>query len=87
MRRRSDGVKLETDGNLYSGHSACYSDSAACLLRDGQIVAAAQEEGFTRKKFDARFPAHAVNTTGYEVIAKTIQKSLKVSRQSQKFQA
>src|SRR5574338_1298523 len=42
------------------GISAYYHDSAACLLRDGQIVAAAQEERFTRKKHDHRFPAAAV---------------------------
>jgi carbamoyltransferase len=42
------------------GISAFYHDSAACLLRDGEIVAAAQEERFTRKKGDADFPAHAV---------------------------
>jgi carbamoyltransferase len=42
------------------GISAYYHDSAACLLRDGQIVAAAQEERFSRKKHDARFPEHAV---------------------------
>src|ERR1051325_6272445 len=42
------------------GVSAYYHDSAASLVRDGQIVAAAQEERFTRKKFDARFPAHAI---------------------------
>jgi carbamoyltransferase len=42
------------------GLSAYYHDSAACLLRDGHIVAAAQEERFTRKKFDARFPTHAI---------------------------
>src|SRR5512142_201764 len=42
------------------GISAFYHDSAACLLRDGGIVAAAQEERFTRKKFDARFPVNAV---------------------------
>ena len=42
------------------GISAFYHDSAAALLRDGEIVAAAQEERFTRKKHDARFPAHAV---------------------------
>ena len=42
------------------GISAFYHDSAACLVRDGHIVAAAQEERFTRKKFDARFPTHAV---------------------------
>ena len=43
------------------GVSAYYHDSAACLISDGEIVAAAQEERFTRKKFDARFPINAVN--------------------------
>ena len=42
------------------GISAYYHDSAACLVRDGDIVAAAQEERFTRKKHDASFPRHAV---------------------------
>jgi carbamoyltransferase len=42
------------------GISAFYHDSAAALLRDGEIVAAAQEERFTRKKHDAGFPARAV---------------------------
>ncbi len=42
------------------GISAYYHDSAAALLRDGEIVAAAQEERFTRKKHDAGFPANAV---------------------------
>jgi len=42
------------------GISAFYHDSAACLLRDGEIVAAAQEERFTRKKGDASFPHRAV---------------------------
>src|SRR5256712_12287054 len=42
------------------GLSAFYHDSAACLLRDGEIVAAAQEERFTRKKGDASFPQHAL---------------------------
>ena len=42
------------------GISAFYHDSAACLLADGDIVAAAQEERFTRKKGDADFPHHAV---------------------------
>ena len=41
------------------GLSAFYHDSAACLLVDGRIVAAAQEERFSRKKHDAEFPAHA----------------------------
>jgi len=43
------------------GISAFYHDSAAALVRDGQIVAAAQEERFTRIKHDSRFPVHAVN--------------------------
>ncbi|PIQ96124.1 MAG: hypothetical protein COV67_11185 [Nitrospinae bacterium CG11_big_fil_rev_8_21_14_0_20_56_8] len=43
------------------GISAYYHDSAACLVRDGEIVAAAQEERFTRKKHDAEFPARAVS--------------------------
>jgi carbamoyltransferase len=42
------------------GISAFYHDSAACLVRDGEIVAAAQEERFSRKKHDERFPARAV---------------------------
>ena len=42
------------------GVSAFYHDSAACLLKDGEIVAAAQEERFTRKKHDAGFPNHAI---------------------------
>lgn len=42
------------------GISAFYHDSAAALLRDGEIVAAAQEERFSRKKHDERFPRHAV---------------------------
>jgi carbamoyltransferase len=42
------------------GISAFYHDSAAALVRDGEIVAAAQEERFSRKKHDARFPNHAV---------------------------
>jgi len=43
------------------GLSGFYHDSAAALLEDGRIVAAAQEERFTRKKHDADFPKHAVN--------------------------
>lgn len=43
------------------GISAYYHDSAAALIRDGEIVAAAQEERFSRKKHDARFPCHAVD--------------------------
>src|SRR5881296_3661792 len=43
------------------GISAFYHDSAACLVRDGDIVAAAQEERFTRKKHDPGFPSHAIS--------------------------
>lgn len=43
------------------GLSAFYHDSAAALVEDGRIVAAAQEERFTRKKHDARFPTNAIS--------------------------
>ena len=43
------------------GLSAYYHDSAACLIVDGQVVAAAQEERFSRKKHDERFPSQAVD--------------------------
>src|SRR5713101_7675621 len=42
------------------GLSAFYHDSAACVVRDGMILAAAQEERFTRKKQDAGFPGNAI---------------------------
>ena len=42
------------------GISAFYHDSAACLLKNGEIVAAAQEERFTRKKHDAGFPHYSI---------------------------
>lgn len=42
------------------GISAFYHDSAAAIISDGEIVAAAQEERFTRKKHDPNFPANAV---------------------------
>jgi len=43
------------------GISAFYHDSAACLVRDGEILAAAQQERFSRKKHDAGFPAAAIS--------------------------
>jgi len=43
------------------GISAYYHDSGACLLHNGEIIAAAQEERFTRKKHDAGFPTYAIN--------------------------
>lgn len=42
------------------GISAFYHDSAACILKDGKIIAAAQEERFTRKKHDYCFPQHSI---------------------------
>ena len=43
------------------GISAFYHDSAACLVKDGKVFAAAQEERFTRKKHDPRFPGNAID--------------------------
>ena len=43
------------------GISAFYHDSAACIIKDGQILAAAQEERFTRKKHDQEFPLNAIH--------------------------
>ena len=43
------------------GISAYYHDSAACLIQDGDIIAAAQEERFTRIKHDSAFPNNAIN--------------------------
>jgi carbamoyltransferase len=50
----------ETKEKYILGISAFYHDAAAALLRDGEIIAAAQEERFTRKKHDPGFPQHAV---------------------------
>ncbi len=49
-----------TDPVYILGLSAFYHDSAACLLRDGALIAAAQEERFTRRRHDAAYPARAV---------------------------
>lgn len=43
------------------GISAFYHDAAAALLKDGEIIAAAQEERFTRKKHGPGFPRNAIN--------------------------
>jgi carbamoyltransferase len=43
------------------GISAFYHDSAACIIQDGEIIAAAQEERFTRKKHDSNYPKNAIN--------------------------
>src|SRR6516162_4661897 len=47
-------------GSAILGISAFYHDSAAALIVDGRIIAAAQEERFTRKKHDHRFPSNAI---------------------------
>ncbi len=49
-----------TNSRVILGLSAYYHDSAACVVRDGEIIAAAQEERFTRKKHDSGFPREAV---------------------------
>ena len=54
------GVTTRPNMNIL-GISAYYHDSAAALVVDGRIVAAAQEERFTRKKHDSDFPSHAVD--------------------------
>jgi len=43
------------------GISAFYHDSAACIIKDGEIIAAAQEERFTRKKHDQNFPSNSID--------------------------
>src|SRR5947208_7755107 len=52
--------RARTNMTIALGISAFYHDSAAAIVRDGEIVAAAQEERFTRKKHDANFPANAL---------------------------
>ena len=47
--------------NYILGISAYYHDSAACLVHDGKIIAAAQEERFTRKKHDKSFPKYSID--------------------------
>ena len=58
---RSAALNSSTSTNSYVlGISAFYHDSAAALLRDGELIAAAQEERFTRKKHDASYPYNAI---------------------------
>ena len=56
---RSTGAVVTNATNIL-GISAYYHDSAAALLKDGELVAAAQQERFTRKKHDAGFPDDAI---------------------------
>ncbi|MBT8381397.1 MAG: carbamoyltransferase [Ignavibacteriaceae bacterium] len=64
-KRNSVTLKLKDNlntKNIYIlGISAYYHDSAACIIKDGEIIAAAQEERFTRKKHDHRFPKYAID--------------------------
>lgn len=58
---RGLSISFHININMYIlGISAYYHDSAVCLVRDGEIIAAAQEERFTRKKHDESFPKHAI---------------------------
>jgi hypothetical protein len=57
----SGSVERHSGAMNILGISAFYHDSAACLVQDGRIVAAAQEERFTRKKHDFSFPQHAID--------------------------
>ena len=52
------------------GISAFYHDSAAAIIVNGEIVAAAQEERFTRKKHDASYPKNAINYVLKEAVLK-----------------
>ena len=56
---RSSGAIVTNTSNIL-GISAYYHDSAAALLKDGELVAAAQQERFSRKKHDAGFPGDAI---------------------------
>ncbi len=58
--RTRGSADLEPSMSNILGLSCYYHDAAAVLVRDGDVVAAAQEERFTRKKHDASFPSHAI---------------------------
>jgi carbamoyltransferase len=59
MSKKSNSASRQLSGTVL-GISAYYHDSAAALVRQGDLIAAAQEERFSRKKHDARFPQHAI---------------------------
>ena len=59
--RSDERARVPGPDSFVLGISAYYHDSAAALVRNGEIIAAAQEERFSRKKHDPRFPAHAIN--------------------------
>lgn len=59
--RSDERARIPKPDSYVLGISAYYHDSAAALVRNGEIIAAAQEERFSRKKHDPRFPTHAIN--------------------------
>ncbi|MFY0628608.1 MAG: carbamoyltransferase [Reichenbachiella sp.] len=59
--RDASPSKADKKGGYILGISCFYHDAAAALLKDGIIIAAAQEERFTRKKHDPNFPTHAIH--------------------------
>jgi len=77
---------MERNNMIILGISAYYHDSAAALVVDGDIVAAAQEERFTRKKHDPSFPvsffplqmARHYTAEGYQQVAKTVVRQIKL---------
>jgi len=60
-KRVETSKKIENKGNYLLGISCFYHDSAAAIIRDGKIIAAAQEERFSRIKHDPSFPTNAIN--------------------------
>jgi len=60
MSKASNSASRHLSGTVL-GISAYYHDSAAALVRQGDLIAAAQEERFSRKKHDSRFPQHAIH--------------------------
>jgi hypothetical protein len=60
-RKGTNGPREEAVLMYILGISCYFHDAVAALLRDGQLVAAAEEERFTRKKHDYEFPEHAIN--------------------------
>ena len=61
LREREKPLARKVKGIHILGISCFYHDSAACLIRDGEVLAAAQEERFSRIKHDKSFPVNAVN--------------------------
>ena len=53
-------MNLSKNNDFILGISAFYHDSAATLIKNGEIISAVQEERFSRKKHDSRFPINAI---------------------------